>query len=180
MESKDTDKKVDNKNKNVKKKTNPPKEKKVDTKVVKLTEENKNLQEKILRLTAEMQNIKRRNEEEISKICKYEGEELITKLLPIIDNFERAIKLDDNDLSDELSKFLSGFKMIYTNLLSILDSMDVHEISCDGLEFDPNMMQAVLTEKNENKPADVVLEVLQKGYTYKDKVIRVAMVKVNE
>ncbi len=105
---------------------------------------------------------------------------MIKELLPIIDNFERAIGLDDRDLSDEVSKFLSGFKMIYTNLLSILEKLEVKEIDCKGLEFDPNMMQAVLMEKDENLPSDVVLEVLQKGYTYKDKVIRVAMVKVNE
>lgn len=146
----------------------------------KLTLENAKLNEKVLRLMAEMQNIKRRNDEEISRLCKYDGEKLILKLLPIVDNFERAIMLDDRDLSDEVSKFLSGFKMIYTNLVSILQELDVKEIECKGLEFDPNKMEAVLTESDKNLPSNVVLEVLQKGYTYKDKVIRVAMVKVNE
>ena len=88
--------------------------------------------------------------------------------------------LDDRDLSDEVSKFLSGFKMIYTNLISILNKLEVKEIDCKGLEFDPNKMEAVLTDSNKELPSNVVLEVLQKGYTYKDKVIRVAMVKVNE
>ena len=157
------------------KKNNKDKEK-----IEKLQAENSTLNEKVLRISAEMQNMRRRYEEEISNIYKYEGEELIVKLLAIVDNFERAISLDDRDLSDELSKFLSGFKMIYTNLLNILDSMEVKVIECEGLEFDPNKMEAVLTEKDENLPANVVLEVLQKGYTYKDKVIRVAMVKVNE
>lgn len=146
----------------------------------KLTLENAKLNEKVLRLMAEMQNIKRRNDEEISRLCKYDGEKLILKLLPIVDNFERAISLDDRDLSDEVSKFLSGFKMIYTNLVSILQELEVKEIECKGLEFDPNKMEAVLTESDKNLPSNVVLEVLQKGYTYKDKVIRVAMVKVNE
>ena len=146
----------------------------------KLAEENAKLNEKLLRVMAEMQNMKRRNEEEISKLCKYDGEKLITKILPIVDNFERAISLDDRDLSDEVSKFLSGFKMIYTNLVSILQELEVKEIECKGLEFDPNKMEAVLTESDKNLPSNVVLEVLQKGYTYKDKVIRVAMVKVNE
>ena len=147
---------------------------------IKLKEENASLNDKVLRISAEMQNMRRRYEDEISNIYKYEGEELIVKLLAIVDNFERAISLDDRDLTDELSKFLSGFKMIYTNLLNILNSMEVKVIECEGLEFDPNKMEAVLTEKDENLPANVVLEVLQKGYTYKDKVIRVAMVKVNE
>lgn len=146
----------------------------------KLAEENAKLNEKLLRVMAEMQNMKRRNEEEISKLCKYDGEKLITKILPIVDNFERAIMLDDRDLSDEVSKFLSGFKMIYTNLVSILNELDVKEIDCKGLEFDPNKMEAVLTDSDKNLPSNVVIEVLQKGYTYKDKVIRVAMVKVNE
>ena len=146
----------------------------------KLALENAKLNEKVLRLMAEMQNIKRRNDEEISRLCKYDGEKLILKLLPIVDNFERAISLDDRDLSDEVSKFLSGFKMIYTNLVSILQELEVKEIECKGLEFDPNKMEAVLTESDKNLPSNVVLEVLQKGYTYKDKVIRVAMVKVNE
>ena len=147
---------------------------------IKLKEENASLNEKVLRISAEMQNMRRRYEGEISNIYKYEGEELIVKLLAIVDNFERAISLDDRDLTDELSKFLSGFKMIYTNLLNILDSMEVKVIDCEGLEFDPNKMEAVLTEKDENLPANVVLEVLQKGYKYKDKVIRPAMVKVNK
>ena len=169
-------KSVKEKKDTVKKKTNN-KDKEL---IEKLEKENSNLNDKVLRLSAEMQNMRRRYDEEINKICKYEGEELIIKLLTIVDNFERAIKLDDRDLSDELSKFLSGFKMIYTNLLSILEAMEVKEIDCKGLEFNPNIMEAVITEKDENLPANVVIEVLQKGYIYKDKVIRVAMVKVNE
>ena len=131
-------------------------------------------------MAAELQNYKRRKEEETSNLMKYANEDLVKSLLPILDNFERAIKLDDNDLSDEVSKFLSGFKMIYTSFVNILNDIDVKEIEADGLEFDPNFHQAVLTEKDENKPSNVILEVLQKGYTYKDKVIRPAMVKVNE
>ena len=145
-----------------------------------LEEENAKLQDKVLRLTAEIQNIKRRSDEEISKLCKYDGETLIVKLLSVLDNFERAILLDDRDLTYELSQFLSGFKMIYTSLIGTLNDLEVKEIDCQGVEFDPTKMEAVLTSKDENLPAGVVIEVLQKGYTYKDKVIRVAMVKVNE
>ena len=161
--------------KNVKKKE----PKKVDnTENKKLAEENAKLNEKLLRVMAEMQNMKRRNEEEISKLCKYDGEKLITKILPIVDNFERAISLDDRDLSDEVSKFLSGFKMIYTNLVSILQELEVKEIECKGLEFDPNKMEAVLTESDKNLPSNVVLEVLQKGYTLHERLLRPAMVRV--
>lgn len=138
------------------------------------------LKESLLRNQADLQNYKRRKEEETEKILKYKNEDLIKELLSIVDNFERAIKMDDNDLSDEVSKFLSGFKLIYSNTISILNKYEVKEISSEGVEFDPTYHHAVLTDHDEAKPAGVVLEVLQKGYTYKDRVIRPAMVKVNE
>ena len=146
----------------------------------KLKNDLKESSEKVLRLAAEMQNYKKRNETEKSNMLKYANEDLAKNLLPILDNFERAIRLDDNDLSDEVSKFLSGFKMIYGSFVNVLNNIEVKEIECDGLEFDPVYHQAVLTEKDETKPSGVILEVLQKGYMYKDKVIRPAMVKVNE
>ena len=125
-------------------------------------------------------NFKKRKEDELASFLKYANSDLITDLLPIVDNFERAIKMDSEDPTDEISRFLEGFKMIYTNLLNVLNKCEVKEIAADGVEFDPKYHQAVLTEKDENKPSGVVLEVLQKGYMYKDKVIRPAMVKVNE
>lgn len=146
----------------------------------KLKNDLKESSEKVLRLAAEMQNYKKRNETEKLNMLKYANEDLAKSLLPILDNFERAIRLDDNDLSDEVSKFLSGFKMIYGSFVNVLNNIEVKEIECDGLEFDPVYHQAVLTEKDETKPSGVILEVLQKGYMYKDKVIRPAMVKVNE
>ena len=146
----------------------------------KLKNDLKESSEKVLRLAAEMQNYKKRNETEKSNMLKYANEDLAKSLLPILDNFERAIRLDDNDLSDEVSKFLSGFKMIYGSFVNVLNNIEVKEIECDGLEFNPVYHQAVLTEKDETKPSGVILEVLQKGYMYKDKVIRPAMVKVNE
>jgi molecular chaperone GrpE len=171
--------KINNKSKvkEIKEKKNTPKVKTQDNK---LLEENQALNEKILRITADVQNMKRRYDEERERLCKYDGEEVIKKLLPIIDNFERAIKLDDNDLTDEVSKFLSGFKMIYANLLNVLEAMDVHEIDAQDKDFDPKYMEAVLTDKDELYPPNAVLDVLQKGYMYKDKLLRPAMVKVNE
>ena len=139
-----------------------------------------NLKEALLRNQAELQNYKRRKEEETERILKYKNEDILKDLLGVVDNFERAIKMDDNDLSDEVSKFLSGFKLIYGNTMNILNKFDVKEISSEGVEFDATYHHAVLTEHDDNKPEGVVLEVLQKGYTYKDKVIRPAMVKVNE
>lgn len=138
------------------------------------------LEEALLREKAELANYKRRKDEETERMLKFKNEDILKEFLPIMDNFERAIKMDDNDLSDDVSKFLSGFKIIYSNTLNLLNKFDVKEISADGVEFDPTYHHAVLTEHDINKPAGVVLEVLQKGYMYKDKVIRPAMVKVNE
>lgn len=140
----------------------------------------KELEEKLVRNQAELINYKRRKDDEVSRMLKYSQEDIILEILPIIDNFERAIKLDDNNLEDELSKFLNGFKMIYTNLIEVLNKYEVKEIEALGKEFDPTYHQAVLTDKDESKAPGTVLEVLQKGYMYKDKVIRVSMVKVNE
>ena len=139
-----------------------------------------NLKEALLRNQADLQNFKRRKEEETERFNKYKNEELVKELLPIVDNFERAISMDDNDLADEVSKFLAGFKLIYTNTVNVLNKYEVKEIKAEGVEFDPTYHHAVLTDHDENKPAGVVLEVLQKGYMYKDRVIRPAMVKVNE
>ena len=138
------------------------------------------LKESLLRNQAELQNYKKRKDEEVSRILKYKDEDIIKELLSVLDNFERAIKMDDDDLTDEVSRFLEGFKLIYSNTINILSKFEVKEITAEGVEFDPNYHHAVLTDHDENKPAGVVLEVLQKGYMYKDRVIRPAMVKVNE
>lgn len=145
-----------------------------------LENRNKELEEKYMRLQAEYLNFKTRTQSEISKMLQYEGESFIKEILVVKDNLERAIMMDDNDLSDEVSKFLSGFKMILGNLTALLDKFEVREVECLGQEFDPHVAEAVLTEHDESKPENVVLEVLTKGYKYKDKVIRHAMVKVNK
>lgn len=140
----------------------------------------KETEDKLLRLQAEFMNYQNRREKELETLFKYEGEKVIKEVLKVVDNFERAISMDDDDLSDEVSKFLSGFKMIYTSLVNMLSELEVTEIEVDGKEFDPTIAEAVLVEEDKTKPANVVLEVLQKGYKYKDKVIRPAMVKVNK
>lgn len=156
------------------------KENKKDKEITKLQDENKELNDKVLRVTAEMQNMRRRYDEEIASIYKYNGIEFVKKILPVIDNFERAIIIDDNNLTDELSKFLSGFKMIYGNLKNILSEMGVTEINCLHEVFDPNKMEAVLIDVDKEYESNIVLDVMQKGYMYNDKVVRPAMVKVNE
>ena len=146
----------------------------------KLKEENAMQNEKILRLSAEMQNMRRRADEERSKLLKYDGEAIIMNMLTILDNFEHAINMDDTNLTDEVSKFLSGFKMIYANMSDSLKSVGVTEIECLHMPFDEMKMNAVLIDHSNDFENNIVLDVLQKGYMYKDKVIRPAMVKVNQ
>ena len=154
--------------------------KKEDLEKKKLQDENAELKEKILRISAEMQNMMRRNEEKIATLLKYEGEELIKSLLPVVDNFERAISMDDANLQDEVSKFLEGFKMIYGNLNTTFQNHEIVQIDALHQPFDPNTMEAVLVEEVEGIEPNQVIDVLQKGYTYKGKVIRHAMVKVSK
>lgn len=181
MEKQKTDNKISDKEiLKGKQKVKAIKEKKNKNNDEQLKQEINSLNEKVLRLTAEMQNMRKRHDEEKAKMCKYDGEEIIKKILPIVDDFERAIKLDDNNLEDELSKFLSGFKMIYGNLLDVLQLSEVKEIEALKKPFDPILMEAVLTDHEDGIEPGIVLDVMQKGYVYKDKAIRVAMVKVSE
>lgn len=159
------------------------KEKKKDKykkQIQELEEKIKGYEEKSLRDKAEMINYRRRKEEETSKMLKYCNEDLIKQLLPVIDNFERAIKMDDDNLEDEVSKFLSGFKMIYSSLALTLQNFEVKAIDGANKPFDPVYHDAVMTEHRDDLEPGMIIEVLQKGYMLKDRVIRPAMVKVSE
>lgn len=156
------------------------KKEKFKSKIEELEQQIKELEEKSLRDKAEMINYRKRKDEEMSRILKYSNEDIVKQILPVVDNFERAIKMDDQKLDDQVSKFLEGFKMIYCNLVSILEDFDVKAIDGANKPFDPTYHEAVLTEKVEGVEPGMVIEVLQKGYLLKDKVIRPAMVKVSE
>lgn len=140
----------------------------------------KDAEQNILKEKAETINYRKRKDEEVGKMLKYCNEDLVEEILPTLDNFERAIALDDADLTDELSKFLSGFKMIYCHLVNALEKYGVKAIDGFDKPFDPTYHNAVMTEKVEGVKPGMVVEVLQKGYLLKDKVIRTAMVKVSE
>ena len=140
----------------------------------------KELEEALLRNQAELMNYKKRKDEEVNRILKYAEEDVLKGFLPILDNFERAINMDNDNLDDEVSKFLEGFKLMHKQIKELLLKFEVSEIDALDKEFDPATSQAVIADKDENKKSGVVLEVLQKGYMYKDRVLRTAMVKVNE
>lgn len=137
------------------------------------------LEDKLIRQNADMVNYRKRKEEEVNKMLKFCNEDLIKDLLPILDNFERAMAMDQN-LTEEEMKFLDGFKMIYSHLQNVMEKFDVKMIDGANKPFDPVYHNAILAEKREGVPSGMVLEVLQKGYLLKDKVIRTAMVRVSE
>ena len=140
----------------------------------------KDAEQDILKEKAETINYRKRKDDEVGKMLKYCNEDLVEEILPTLDNFERAIALDDTNLTDELSKFLNGFKMIYCHLVNALEKYGVKAIDGFNKPFDPTYHNAVMTEKVEGVKPGMVVEVLQKGYLLKDKVIRTAMVKVSE
>lgn len=167
------DKKLDKKHK--KEEKNKYKEE-----IAKLKEQNKKLEQDVLVAKADLVNYRKRKDEEVVRLLKFCNEDLIKQLLSVLDNFERAIKLDDNNLDDEVSKFLEGFKMIYCNMQNIMGGFEVKAIDGANKPFDPIYHNAIIMEKVEGMESGMVIEVLQKGYIYKDKVIRPAMVKVSE
>lgn len=174
----------ENKNEEIKeeKKAEEPKEHKKEHKKDKKLEELQNevntLKDKNMRIAAEMVNTLRRKDEETNRLLKYSNESLITELLPVIDNFERALNVDAK--TADVESYQKGMTMIYNSLKNILEKFEVKEIEAIDKEFDPSYHQAVMQEEKEGTKENIVIEVLQKGYTYKDKVIRPAMVKVSK
>jgi molecular chaperone GrpE len=131
-----------------------------------------------LRLQADFDNFRRRTRLDLEAGQKYRAQKLITDLLPAIDNFERAMKIEaDNEQTKTL---LQGMDMVYRSLLDALKSEGVEPIEVVGKEFDPHQHQAVMQGEDDNYGPNVVTDEFQKGYMLKDRVIRPAMVKVNQ
>ena len=147
-------------------------------KIKELTEKLKSLEEETLRAKADLINYRKRKDDEVSNLLKYCNADIIMSLLPVLDNFERVINKED--IPDDVKNYLEGFKLIYKQLKDILEANDVKEIEALGKEFDPMYHQSVTMRKDDTKESGIVLEVYQKGYTYKDKVLRPAMVIINE
>ena len=134
------------------------------------------LNDKYLRVMAEYDNFKKRTVKEKEAIYTDSVGDTVTALLPVLDNFERAIASFGDDARE--SEFYKGFEMIYNQTLDIFTKLGVKVIEASGCEFDPNMHNAVMHIDDENYGENVIVEEFQKGYTYRDKVIRYSMVKV--
>lgn len=127
-----------------------------------------------MRLMADFQNYKKRVEKEKSDIYAYANEKIVTQLLDVIDNFERALMVESADES-----FVEGMKMIFKQLMDVLEKSGLEEIEALGCDFDPNFHNAVMMEDNPDYESGKVTLVMQKGYLLNKKVIRPSMVKVN-
>ncbi|ANU11245.1 protein grpE (HSP-70 cofactor) [Planococcus antarcticus DSM 14505] len=135
-------------------------------------------QNKYLRLLADYDNFKRRTQKDKELANQFRSQSLLSDILPVLDNFERALSLETN--SEESASLLKGVEMVQKSLTEAVSREGLEEIKAVGEPFDPNFHQAVMQEKDESAEPGTVLQELQKGYVLKGRVLRPAMVKVNE
>lgn len=142
-----------------------------------LKAEKQQIYDRMIRLQAEFDNFKKRTQRERIAERKYQAQDLVTELLPALDNFERALQVE---VTDATKSIMEGITMVYNQIKEALKSQGVEEIKTVGQEFDPNLHHAVMQVEEEDKQSNEIVEELQKGYLLKDRVIRPAMVKVNK
>ena len=174
-----------NKNKDIKNDTenlNPANEEIVEdineeSEVDKLKKEIETLKNDYARAYADTENLKKRLNAEAEQTRKYRIQDFAKEILPVIDNLERALQTEVNEADEGFKK---GIEMTYNQLIAALKNEGVEEIDCLNKDFDPNFHQAIMQEKKEGVESGKVIEVLQKGYTLKERILRPAMVKVSE
>jgi len=135
------------------------------------------MNERFLRVSSDFKNYKKRVEKEKNDIYSYANEKLICDLLPVMDNFERAVLSAESE-NGTSEKMLKGIEMVYKQLNDVLNSNGIKKIDAEGKPFDPNYHHAVMMEESEEFETETVIEVFQTGYSLNDKVIRPSMVKV--
>lgn len=134
------------------------------------------LNDKLMRTMAEFDNFRKRSEREKSQMFEVGAKSIVEKILPVIDNFERG--LGSVPEAEKGSAFVQGMEQIYKQFMTSLESVGVTPIDAVGKEFDPNFHNAVMHAEDENYGENIVSEELQKGYMYKETVVRHSMVKV--
>ena len=138
----------------------------------------KEWEDKYKRLLAEFDNFRKRSEKESAMMIDIGASMILTKILPVVDNFERAINSIPEDIKD--NSFVDGIDKIYKQILKTFEELSVKSIDAVGKPFDANLHNAVMTDENAEGEVDTVTEELQKGYMYKDQVLRHSMVKVKK
>ena len=132
--------------------------------------------ERYMRLMAEFQNYKKRAAKEKTDTLQYANEKIVGDLLPVIDNFERALATE----TDDLEGYAKGMQLIFEQFKKALENAGLEEIKAMDEDFDPNVHNAVMTDNIEDKDDGKITKVLQKGYKLRDKVVRPSMVAVNK
>jgi molecular chaperone GrpE len=133
---------------------------------------------RMYRVQADLDNFRRRARLDLEAAQKYRSQNLITEILPALDNFERALKIDTDD--EKTQSLLQGMDMVYRQLVQALQNEGIEAIQAEGQPFDPHLHQAVMQVEDDQFESNVVIEEFQKGYKLKDRIIRPAMVKVNQ
>ena len=151
-----------------------PEKDEVNTLKEKLKEE----EDKYKRLLAECDNFRKRSEKEKLSMFDFGASQILTKILPIIDNIERAIESVKEE--DKTNSVYEGLDKIYKQVNKVLEEIDVKPIEALNKKFDANLHNAVMTDEESDAEVDTITEELQKGYTYKGDVIRHSMVKVKK
>lgn len=151
-------------------------EKKKDKKTSKLEERLAELEEQRVRQLAEFENFRKRSEKEKSQMFEMGAKNVVEKILPVIDNFERGLMAVPDD--DKESPFVQGMELVYKQILTTFEELGVKPIEAVGQEFDPNLHNAVMTVDDDTLESGTVAEEMQKGYLFKESVVRHSMVKV--
>ena len=149
---------------------------KADKKQDALKEKIEELEDRVKRQMAEFENFRKRTDKEKTAMFETGARSVIEKILPVVDNFERGLATVPEE--DKGTPFAEGMEMIYKQLLTELEKMEVKPIPAVGEEFDPNFHNAVMQVESEEFESGVIAQELQKGYTYRDSVVRHSMVAV--
>ncbi len=147
-------------------------------KLIKLENEIAGLKDMLLRKAAEFENYKRRTENDQLNLIKYSAESFLVKLLPVIDDFERSLQHIENTKENEA--VIKGIKLVYDKLMKVLKDQGVSKIDAVGNPFNVDFHDAILQKPADNVPPHTVLEEIETGYMYKDRVIRHSKVIVSD
>ena len=150
--------------------------KKKDKNIEKLEEKIADLEDKRVRQLAEFENFRKRSEKEKSQMFEVGAKSVIEKILPVMDNFERGLQAVPEEEKD--APFVQGVEMVYKQMLTAFDEIGVKPIEAVGEVFDPNLHNAVMAVDDDSLESGTISEELQKGYMYKESVVRHSMVKV--
>lgn len=141
-----------------------------------IVKEDEAILNRLVRLQADFENFKKRSQKEKTEMYQFASENFATKLLPVMDNLERA-EAALSDASEEAKGYIDGLEMVFRQLKDVLKEEGLEEIVCEG-PFDPNLHHGVAVGQDDEKDDQEIIDVFQKGYKFKGKVIRPAMVKV--